>query len=64
MGVISGQIEMLASPFNAIKKNCYHITLLLAGRALARGIVYRERGRRRVNMRPPEKCFERDELPL
>lgn len=32
MGVISGRIEMLASPFNAIKKHCYHVTLLLAER--------------------------------
>lgn len=32
MGVISGRIEMLASPFNAIKKHCYNVTLLLAER--------------------------------
>lgn len=53
---MSGQIEMLASPFNA-RRTVIKLFYSPNGRQVARGIRYRELGRRRVDMRPPDKGF-------
>lgn len=61
MGVIAGQSKCRPSRSMQSRRTVRFTLLLFYSpneRQVARGIRYRERGRRRVDMRPPDKDFE------